>query len=174
MMIMGVIGLICGTSQAWALSEADFQKIGGQYSVSPYLLMAISIVESQKGELQGKYVVQEVVGDTQMKFLRKIVRHTGRNISEFKGSQAGAMGYMQIMPSTFYMYGQDGDGDGIKDPLNKLDSLATAAFYLAYRIAANDTLKAAIKNYNNSTAYCEKVLKLSHQLELDSTFASRE
>lgn len=161
-------------SEVYALSETDFLKIGSQYGVSPYLLLAISIVESQQGELMGTQEVQTVIKDTQLKFLRKIARHTERELSEFKGSYAGAMGYMQIMPSTFYMYGQDGNGDGIKDPLNEHDSLATAAFYLAYRIATNETLTGAIKNYNNSTEYCQKVLTLSRELELDSKLAARQ
>lgn len=172
-LIVVLMVLLFNISQVFAVSEADFQKFGSQYGVSPYLLMAISIVETQQGELLGKYEVKEVVDRTQLRFLRKIARHTGRDLSEFKGSYAGAMGYMQITPSTFYMYGQDGDGDEIKDPLNPYDSLATAAYYLAYRIAANDTLRAAIKNYNNSSMYCERVLKLSRKLELESTLASR-
>lgn len=170
--LLVLIVLIYGVSQASALSKTDFQKMGSKYGVSPYLLLAISIVESQKGELLGKYEVREVVNISQLKFLRKIARHTGRDISEFKGSHAGAMGYMQIMPSTFIMYGQDGDGDGIKDPLNPLDSLATAAFFIAHKIASKSSLRTALRRYNNSAAYCEKVLRLSRKLELDSTFAS--
>ncbi len=161
-------------SDVYALSETDFLTVGSRYGISPYLLLAISIVESQQGELMGTQEVQNVVNKTQQKFLRKIARHTGRELSEFKGSHAGAMGYMQIMPSTFYMYGQDGNGDGIKDPLNEHDNLATAAFYLAYRIATNETLTDAIKNYNNSTEYCQKVMALSRELELDSTLAARK
>ncbi len=172
MLILVLIVSICGASQASALSESDFQRIGSRYGVSPHLLLAISIVESQKGGLLGKHKVESVVGNTQRKFLRKIAQHTGRDISEFKGSYAGAMGYMQIIPSTFYMYGQDGDGDGTKDPLNPLDSLATAAYFLAHNMASNNNLKTAVKRYNNSLAYCEKVLKLSRTLELESTLVS--
>ena len=61
----------------------------------------------------GKFEIREVVDGTQLKYLKKIAQQTERSLSEFKGSYAGAMGYMQIMPSTFHMYGQDGDGDGI-------------------------------------------------------------
>jgi membrane-bound lytic murein transglycosylase B len=165
--------LACGASQAFALSDSDFQTMGSKYGVSPFLLLAISILESQEGELLGQHEVRKVVNSTQLKFLKKIAKHTGRVLSEFKGSPAGAMGYMQIMPSTFYSYGQDGDGDGIKDPLNPYDSLATAAYYLAYRIAVHNNIKSALKNYNNSASYCVKVLKLSRQLELDYKLASR-
>jgi len=159
--------------EAFALSESDFQTFGKRYGISPYLLQAVSVVESQKGELMGKYEIRKVVDSTQLKFLKKIARHTGRSLSEFKGSYAGAMGYMQIMPATFYGYAQDGDGDGVKDPLNHYDSLATAAYYLARNIAKKSSTRAALRRYNNSASYCNKVLKLYRQLELESTVASR-
>ncbi len=160
-------------SQVFALSDLDFQSVGTKYGVSPYLLQAISIVESQDGELLGEFQVSEVVDETQLEFLKKIAWHTGRSLSEFKGSYAGAMGHMQIVPSTFYIYAQDGDGDGIKDPLNPYDSLATAAHFLARNIALKNGMRAALRRYNNSAVYCQKILKLYRQLELESKFASR-
>ena len=81
---------------------------------------------------------------------------------------------MQIVPSTFYTYAQDGNGDGVKDPLTPLDSLATAAYYLARTIAVKGNLRSAIRTYNNSDIYCAEVLKLSQDLELNSTFAARQ
>lgn len=130
-------------------------------------------MESQAGELTGTYEVQKVVDSTQLKFLQKIARHTRRSISDFKGSRLGAMGYMQIVPSTFYTYAQDGDGDGMKDPLNPYDSLATAAYFLARTIAVKSNLRTALRSYNNSSVYCTKVLKLSNELELESKLAAR-
>ena len=41
----------------FALSEVDFQMIGIRYGVPPYVLQAIALVESQHGELLGKYNV---------------------------------------------------------------------------------------------------------------------
>jgi len=165
--------LICYGSQVFALSDSDFQAVGRKYGVSPYLLQAISLVESQDGELLGQYKVCEVADNPQLKFLEKIARHTGRPISEFKGSTAGAMGHMQIMPATFYEYAQDGDGDGIRDPLNPYDSLATAAYFLARSIAIQGGTRAALKKYNNSEVYCQKVLEWYRKIELESQFASR-
>lgn len=172
--ILLLMSLIGHTTHAQALSNMDFQKIGSRYGVSPYLLLAISIVESQRGELLGKHNVQEVIGSTQLKFLKKIAQHTGRALSEFKGSSAGAMGYMQIIPSTFHQYAQDGDGDGIKDPLNPYDSLATAAYFVALNLALKESTYAALKSYNNSGAYCKKVMALSEKLEGEIQFASRQ
>jgi membrane-bound lytic murein transglycosylase B len=163
------------TTQAFALSEEDFQETGRKYGVSPYLLKAIATVESRNGELVGKYKVSEVVNETQLKYLKKIARKTERALSEFKGSHAGALGYMQIMPSTFYLYGQDGDDDGMRDPLNPYDSLATAAYFLARTLAIkNNSLRATLRRYNNSTVYCNKVLVLYKELEVESQVATSE
>lgn len=160
-------------SVAYAISEKDFQTVGRKYGVSPFLLQAISQFESQHGELLGEYVVCEVVDDTQLKYLKKIAKHTGRLLCEFTGSPAGAMGLMQMVPSTFYEHAQDGDGDGIKDPLNPYDSLATAAYFIARMIAAQGNVRAALKKYNNSAVYCQKVLTASRKLEAESQLAAR-
>jgi membrane-bound lytic murein transglycosylase B len=166
-----LIGLTFCVSQTLALTEEDFQFFGRRYGVSPYLLRAISIVESREGRLTGSYLVQDVGNAIQLKYLQKIAESTGRSMAEFKGSHAGAMGYMQIIPSTFFYYGQDGNGDGMKDPLNDYDSLATAAYFLARRIAKQDELYQAIQDYNPSTNYCQKVLRIYVKLEMETRFA---
>jgi lytic murein transglycosylase len=49
------------------------------------------------------------------------------------GSWAGAMGQMQMEPSTFLAYGADGDGDGRRDIWNSApDALASAANLLSH------------------------------------------
>ncbi len=166
--------LLLQASPLWAaLSDSDFEVIGRRYGVSPELLHAISIVESQGGTLTGKYEVWNVVNATQLEFLQKIGRHTGRSLTEFTGSHAGAMGYMQIIPSTFFRYAQDGDGDGIKDPLNPYDSVATAALFLAREITRKGSVKGALRSYNNSSAYVAKVFTLYQTLQSQSAVASR-
>lgn len=125
------------------------------------VFMAIACKESKNGEFTGKYLVKDVVNSTQKKYLRKIAKVTGRNLSEFKGSYAGAMGYMQIIPSTFWLYAQDGNNDGIKDPLCNEDSVATGAYMYAYHLAKHGTHKKALRRYNNSSTYVISVLQLA-------------
>lgn len=156
---------------SFALSEVDYQSFGTKYGVSPQLLRAIAITESREGKLLGIHLVKDVASGVQLKYLKKIAEYTDRALSEFIGSRAGAMGYMQIIPSTFHYYAQDGDGDGIKDPLNDYDSLATAAYFLAVRIAKREELYRAIRDYNNSTTYCRHVLSLYIKLEAETKFA---
>jgi membrane-bound lytic murein transglycosylase B len=152
-------------SASHALSKSEFQIIGEKYGVPPNLLRALSAVGSQNGRVPGDYEVRKVVDDEQLKFLGKIAEDTGRPISDFKGSSAGAMGYIQFMPTTFYYYAQDGNGDGIKDPLNSYDSVATAAYFLAQKIAKENSIEAALKSYSNNPTFYEKILKLYWKLE---------
>ena len=164
--------LLVSSAQAQLVSEADFFAVSGKYGISPHLLQAVSIVESQQGKYTGEHQVSNVVNATQLKYLKKIARLTKRPFTEFTGSHAGAMGYMQMIPSTFHTYAQDGDGDGIKDPLNPRDSLETAAYFLARKLAQNDgSITAALRDYNNSGRYANKVYALYKKLRAEYAFA---
>jgi membrane-bound lytic murein transglycosylase B len=79
-------------------------------------------------------------------------------------SSAGAMGPMQFMPSTFAVYGVDGDGDGKADILDQADAVYSAAHYLcASGGGKSDTLYDAIFAYNHSDSYVNIVLGLAAQ-----------
>lgn len=76
-----------------------------------------------------------------------------------------AVGPMQFIPSTWLIYGADGNGDGIKDPFNIFDAAAAAAHYLC--VAGGDLSTTAgqtraVLTYNHSTAYLNEVLGLEH------------
>ena len=75
-------------------------------------------------------------------------------------SSAGAVGWMQFMPSTWAAYGVDGNGDGKKDPVNKWDAIFAAANYLKASGAPGDWRK-AIFAYNHANWYVEDVLELA-------------
>jgi cell wall-associated NlpC family hydrolase len=71
-----------------------------------------------------------------------------------------AVGPLQFMPATWASNGQDGNGDGEKDPQNADDAALTAAVYLCgpgrdLRDAAQ--LRQAIYSYNRSSAYVAEV-----------------
>ena len=78
----------------------------------------------------------------------------GRNLSV---STAGAVGWMQFMPSTWEMYGVDANGDGRKDPYNPVDAIFAAARYLK-AAGAGDSLRRAIFAYNHADWYVNDVL----------------
>jgi hypothetical protein len=86
--------------------------------------------------------------------INEIETDYGRNLNI---SSAGAVGWMQFMPSTWKMYGVDANGDGVKDPFNPVDAIFAAARYL--RAAGGDTdLRRAIFAYNHAGWYVDSVL----------------
>ena len=78
----------------------------------------------------------------------------GRNLNV---SSAGAMGWMQFMPSSWKRYGVDANQDGKKDPYNPVDAIFAAARYLKAAGADKD-LRKAIFAYNHADWYVKSVL----------------
>ncbi len=72
-------------------------------------------------------------------------------------SSAGAVGWMQFMPSTWLQYGVDALNAGYADPYNPVDAVFAAARYLRAAGAAKD-LRGAILAYNHSEEYADSVL----------------
>ena len=67
--------------------------------------------------------------------INKIESNFGRNMGP---SSAGAIGWMQFMPSTWVRWGMDANGDGVADPWNPDDAIYAAARYLAASGGASD------------------------------------
>jgi Peptidase family M23/Transglycosylase SLT domain len=89
--------------------------------------------------------------------INKIESNFGRNMGP---SSAGAIGWMQFMPSTWARWGVDGNGDGIADPWNAEDAIFSAARYLAAAGGQTD-LQRAIFAYNHAQWYVDEVLQLA-------------
>ena len=86
--------------------------------------------------------------------INEIETDYGRNLNV---SSAGALGWMQFMPSTWQQYGVDANRDGVKDPFNPVDAIFAAARYL--RAAGADTdVRRAIFAYNHADWYVDSVL----------------
>jgi hypothetical protein len=86
--------------------------------------------------------------------INEIESDYGRNLSV---STAGAVGWMQFLPSTWAKYGVDANGDGKRDPYNPVDAIFAAASYL--KAAGGDKdIKKAIFAYNHAGWYVDSVL----------------
>ncbi len=86
--------------------------------------------------------------------INEIETDYGRNLNV---SSAGAVGWMQFLPSTFRAYGVDGNKDGQKDPYNPVDAIFSAANYLNASGAEKD-IRGAIFAYNHADWYVDSVL----------------
>ncbi|HEY6887907.1 MAG TPA: lytic murein transglycosylase, partial [Solirubrobacter sp.] len=86
--------------------------------------------------------------------INEIETDYGRNLNV---STAGAVGWMQFMPSTWQRYGVDANHDGIKDPYNPVDAIFAAARYLKAAGADKD-IRGAIYAYNHADWYVDSVL----------------
>jgi murein DD-endopeptidase MepM/ murein hydrolase activator NlpD len=89
--------------------------------------------------------------------INKVESNFGRNMGP---SSAGAIGWMQFMPSTWLRWGTDGNGDGIADPWNAEDAITSAARYLAAAGGQTD-IRRAIFSYNHADWYVNEVLSIS-------------
>jgi len=89
-------------------------------------------------------------------------RHPDPN-SGWPTNQYNTEGAFQFIPDTWAAYGDDGNGDGVKDPQNIADGAAGAANYVAANGATADKPEAswqnAIFHYNHAQWYVDAVLK---------------
>jgi murein DD-endopeptidase MepM/ murein hydrolase activator NlpD len=99
--------------------------------------------------------------------INKVESNFGRNMGP---SSAGAIGWMQFMPSTWQRWGVDADGNGVADPWNATDAIYSAARYLAAAGGQTD-LSRAVFAYNHAQWYVDEVLQLAQAYGLGTTAA---
>jgi murein DD-endopeptidase MepM/ murein hydrolase activator NlpD len=99
--------------------------------------------------------------------INKIESNFGRNMGP---SSAGAVGWMQFMPDTWYRWGVDADGDGVADPWSPTDAVFSAARYLAAAGGSADIARGVFA-YNHADWYVNEVLDLAQLYGSDRTIA---
>ena len=115
------------------------------YGVPPVIITAIIGVETMYGQIRGSYRVLDALSTLafdyppRSRFFRKelkefllLVREQNQDITDLKGSYAGAMGYGQFIPSSYRAYAIDFDDDGVIDIWNNpTDAIGSVANYFA-------------------------------------------
>ena len=86
--------------------------------------------------------------------INEIETDYGRNLNV---SSAGALGWMQFIPSSWRMYGVDANKDGKKDPYNPVDAIFAAARYLKAAGYEKD-VRRSIFAYNHADWYVDSVM----------------
>jgi murein DD-endopeptidase MepM/ murein hydrolase activator NlpD len=91
--------------------------------------------------------------------INKIESNFGRNMGP---SSAGAIGWMQFMPSTWLRWGTDADGDGVANPWEPVDAVYSAARYLAAAAGEHGgDIRSAVFAYNHAWWYVNDVMQLA-------------
>ena len=121
----------------------------GSWDVPPFLLPIYQAAGSAYG-----------VPWTVLAAINKIETNDGRNLAV---STAGAVGWMQFMPSTWAMYGVDANGDGLANPNDPSDAIFAAARYLAAAGAGHD-VRRAVFAYNHAGWYVDEVMREAQRI----------
>ncbi len=99
--------------------------------------------------------------------INKVESNFGRNMGP---SSAGAIGWMQFMPSTWLRWGTDANGDGVADPWNPDDAVFSASRYLAAAGGTQDLYR-GVYSYNHADWYVQEVLALAQLYGRDGAIA---
>ncbi len=119
-----------------------------QFTIPPFLLPIYQACGTQYG------IPWEVLAS-----INRIETAFGTNLNV---STAGAVGWMQFLPSTWDAYGVDANADNRKDPYNPVDAICAAARYLRAAGGESD-LRRAIFAYNHADWYVDEVLLYAGQ-----------
>jgi hypothetical protein len=92
--------------------------------------------------------------------INRVETNYGSNTST---SSAGAVGWMQFLPSTWRRWGVDASGDGVADPMNPADAIYSAARYLQAAGIQKD-VRRGLWAYNPLASYVNMVLSIASRL----------
>jgi Transglycosylase SLT domain len=139
------------------------------------LLAAIGRVESDHGQFGGAVLLPDGYGTRPIYGIPLDGRNGVALIRDTDGGKLDgdpnfdrAVGPMQFIPSTWAVYGVDGNGDGKKDPNNIFDATLAAADYLCAGggdLASPAQEAAAVLRYNDADEYVHVVLALAASYE---------
>jgi len=132
------------------------------------LLAAIGRVESDNGQFGGSVLLPDGYGTRPILGIPLDGRPGVALIRNADGGFAQAVGPMQFLPSTWAVYGADGNGDGKKDPNNIFDAALGAAGFLCAGggdMANPAQEAAAVLRYNDADDYVRVVLALAASYE---------
>lgn len=128
------------------------------------ILAGISLVESAHGQMEGRRVLPSgrvfppifgvpLDGSAGL----STIADTDRGVVDQDDTWDRAVGPMQFIPSSWQIYGIDGDGDGLADPQNFFDAVPAAVAHLCPDGRLDD-VPGALLGYNPDPDYVTKVL----------------
>lgn len=134
---------IAGGVAFYQANRVDLDRIAADTGVPAEYIVAIIGVETNYGGNTGNYRVLDALYSLAFGYPKRAPFFAGElaqlfalgqdehiDVATLKGSYAGAMGLGQFMPSSYRLWGKDGDGDGKRDLIaDKDDVFASIANY---------------------------------------------
>lgn len=165
----------------YSQNKALIDTVYAEFGVDPFLLVSLAGVESKYGTHAKTHLVFVALHTVIHKLPRR-EKWVEKEMAEFLsycyennvpplslgGSYAGAFGYGQFIPSSFRGYAVDFDGDGVREPFDWPDVLASMANYLVkngYAKGSDNFSKdspnwKSVYSYNPALNYVKVVLEL--------------
>jgi transglycosylase-like protein with SLT domain/peptidase M23-like protein len=135
----GFVDILPGPTSATGVPNFIIRK----FRVPPFLL---PIYQAAGVEYGVRWEVLAAINEIESDY--------GRNLNV---SSAGAVGWMQFLPSSWKRFGVDANKDGRTDPYNPVDAIFAAARYLKAAGYEQD-VRRAIFAYNHADWYVDSVL----------------
>ncbi|MCF2946777.1 lytic murein transglycosylase B [Paraglaciecola aquimarina] len=162
----------------WQEHQHSLQRAEQQTGVPAQIIVAIIGIETFYGSYMGKYSVLDALTTlgfyyppratffrSELAQLFLLAQEEKFDITQLKGSYAGAMGWGQFISSSYRHYAVDFDGDGIRDLLNNpVDAIGSVANYFkkhGWKKNQDIAFKAEVSG-SNYTDYLSKSLKFKH------------
>lgn len=137
---------VAAGKQKLAQHHDVLSRASSVYGVPVETIVAVWGVESNFGDISGKYPLLQALGTLSCEGRRqsyfrgeffatmRILQRGDLTENQLKGSWAGAFGHTQFMPSTYEELAVDFDGDGRRDLVSSTsDALASTANFLKKR-----------------------------------------
>ena len=167
------------------LHAATLRKVEAQFGVPAPVIMAIWGLETDFGVANGKKEVIRSVAtlafdcrrtdmfQAQLTDALRIVDRGDLTPAEMRGDWAGDFGQTQFLPSSYYKYAVDFDGDGRRDLVHSVpDVLASTANYLkehgwqrGQRWNEGEPNFEAIRGWNKAMVYAKTIAAFAERLE---------
>jgi murein DD-endopeptidase MepM/ murein hydrolase activator NlpD len=151
-----VVGESASLPSATVPNSSGAVQLGPELLVPPVAPQPLSLDELQRlwTDAGAAYGIPWQV----LAAINKIESNFGQNMGP---SSAGAIGWMQFMPSTWVRWGVDADADGVANPWSPADAIYSAARYLAAAGGQIDIAR-GLYAYNHADWYVQDVLELAN------------
>lgn len=139
-----------------------------QRNIERYTDAAGRIDPETTGQIRTRARYLEDTFYPEVRALFVVADRMGVDPCDIRGSGSGAFGAPQFLPTSYLTYGEDGNGDGRVSLYDTQDAAASCASYFAghgWRPGlSTKERRAAVWQYNHSTAYVDTVLALAARI----------